>query len=46
VPGNWRRPLAVGAPLLVSSLSLTVHGAIPIALEETYGRAAADVYLT
>jgi hypothetical protein len=42
----WRRPLQVGAPLPTMFLPLTVNAAIPVHLEETYMRAAADVYLT
>lgn len=42
----WRRPLQVGSPLPTMSLPLTVQDAIPVNLEETYMRTAADVYLT
>jgi Protein of unknown function (DUF4058) len=42
----WRRQLVVGAPLPAMPLPLTVHAAIPVNLEETYVRAAADAYLT
>ena len=41
----WRRALAVGQPLPELPLPLTVHDAIPVDLEETYRRAAADAYL-
>jgi hypothetical protein len=41
----WRRPLQVGSPLPTMSLPLTVQAAIPVNLEETYMRTAADVYL-
>lgn len=41
----WRRPLAVGSPLPTISLPLTVHQAVPVDLETTYMRAAADAYL-
>jgi hypothetical protein len=44
--GIWRRPLQVGTPLPTVSLPLTVHAAIPVHLEETYMRTAADVYMT
>jgi hypothetical protein len=42
----WRRSLQVGAPLPKMPLPLTVHAAIPVDLEQTYLRAAADSYLT
>jgi hypothetical protein len=42
----WRRPLAVGQPLPVMVLPLTVETAIRIDLEHTYSRAAADAYLS
>jgi hypothetical protein len=41
----WRRPLTSGATFPALRLPLTVHVAIPVNLEETYMRAAADVYL-
>jgi hypothetical protein len=41
----WRRPLVVGAPLPVLVLPLTVDVALPVDLEQTYLRAAADAYL-
>ena len=42
----WRRPMTVNAPLPSALLPLTVEVAIPIDLEQTYGRAAADAYLS
>jgi hypothetical protein len=42
----WRRPLMVGQPLPTMPLPLTVHNSIQINLEETYGQAAADAYLS
>ena len=42
----WRRPLAVGQPLPVLPLALTVHAAVSIDLEYTYMQAARRVYLT
>lgn len=42
----WRRPLVVGAPLPVLPLPLTVEVQIPVDLEQTYARAAADAYLS
>jgi hypothetical protein len=44
--GIWRRTLAVGSPLPSIHLPITVQSTIPIELEETYMRAAADAYLT
>jgi hypothetical protein len=41
----WRRPLSVSTTFPVMRLPLTVHVAIPVNLEDTYMRAAADVYL-
>jgi hypothetical protein len=41
----WRRPLTVGAVLPVMMLPLTVDARIPVDLEQTYMRAAADAYL-
>ena len=43
--GLWRRPLRVGQPLPALPLSLSVHRAIVIDLEETYQRAAKRAYL-
>ena len=42
----WRRALRVGEPLPNMSLALTVNRSVPIDLEQTYMRAAADAYLT
>jgi hypothetical protein len=42
----WRRPLAVDSPLPTMPLPLTVEQSVPIDLEATYARAAADAYLT
>jgi hypothetical protein len=41
----WRRPLTIAAALPAVPLPLTVEVAIPIDLEQTYSRAAADAYL-
>jgi len=41
----WAEPLTVGQPLPAVSLSLTVHLAVPIDLEETYAAAAENCYL-
>ena len=41
----WRRPLAVGEPLPVLPLALTVHEAVPVDLDHTYREAARRVYL-
>jgi len=41
----WKRPLAVGSPLPTLPLPLTVDLAVPVDLEQTYARAAADAYL-
>jgi hypothetical protein len=41
----WRRPLAVGQPLPVMPLPLTVQFSVAVDLEQTYQRAAADAYL-
>lgn len=41
----WRRPLAVGAPLPTLPLPLEVNVEVPVDLEGTYARAAADGYL-
>lgn len=43
--GIWRRSLAAGQPMPTIPLALTVHLWIPVDLEETYRRAAADAYL-
>lgn len=42
----WRRPLVMGAPLPCMVLPITVNVAVPIDLEQTYTRAAADAYLS
>jgi Protein of unknown function (DUF4058) len=41
----WRRPLQAGTALPTLPLPLTVHTSIPVALEQSYMRAAADAYL-
>lgn len=41
----WRRPLTVGQALPVMALPLTVERSVPVDLEQTYMRAAADAYL-
>ncbi|HVS36297.1 MAG TPA: DUF4058 family protein [Gemmataceae bacterium] len=41
----WRRPLSVGQALPVMPLPLTVETSVPVDLEQTYTRAAADAYL-
>jgi hypothetical protein len=41
----WRRSLAVGEPLPTVPLPLAVGLSIPVNLDETYRRAAADAYL-
>ncbi len=41
----WQRPLQVGAPLPTLPLPLTVHEAVAVDLEQTYTRAATDLYL-
>jgi hypothetical protein len=43
--GLWRRPLTAGQPLPALPLPLSVHRAVMIDLEETYGRAAKRAYL-
>jgi hypothetical protein len=43
--GIWRRPLTAGSPLPVMPLPLTVETTVPVDLEQTYSRAAADAYL-
>jgi hypothetical protein len=42
----WRRPLAVGAALPTIPLPLSVEQAVAIDLDQTYGRAATDAYLS
>ncbi|MBL8797964.1 MAG: DUF4058 family protein [Planctomycetia bacterium] len=42
----WRRPLAVGTALPTIPLPLTTELAVPVDLEQTYLRAAADAYLS
>jgi|SRR5579862_8361638 len=42
----WRRPLTVGLSLPTLPLALSVKQAVPVDLEETYGRAAAAAYLS
>lgn len=42
----WRRPLAIGQPLPMLPLPLTVDLAVMLDLEQTYSRAASDAYLT
>jgi hypothetical protein len=41
----WRSPLAAGQPLPTVPLPLAVQLSIPVDLETTYNRAAADAYL-
>jgi len=41
----WRRPMSVGQPLPTVPLPLAVGLSIPVDLDQTYGRAAADAYL-
>ncbi len=41
----WRRPMTVGVPLPTIPMALTVEQSIPLDLESTYARAAADAYL-
>jgi hypothetical protein len=41
----WRRPLAVGSPLTVMQLPLSVHESVRVDLEDTYQRAAKAAYL-
>jgi hypothetical protein len=43
--GLWRRALSSGAPLPTLPLPLDVHTSVPVDLETTYMRAAADAYL-
>jgi hypothetical protein len=42
----WRRPFAVGAALPPMPLPLTLDSAVPVDLEQTYMRAAADAYMS
>jgi hypothetical protein len=42
---SWRRQLGVGEPLPTLPLALTRELAVPVDLEHTYARAAADAYL-
>jgi Protein of unknown function (DUF4058) len=42
----WRRPLTVGAPLPIMKLPLSIDQAVPVDLEQTYTKAAADAYLS
>jgi hypothetical protein len=44
--GIWRRPLTVGETLPTMMLPITVEVAVPVDLEQTYTRAAADAYLS
>jgi hypothetical protein len=44
--GIWHRPLTVNAPLPSMVLPLDVNLSIPVDLEQTYTRAAADAYLS
>jgi hypothetical protein len=41
----WRRPLTVGDPLPTVRLPINADVAVPLDLEQTYMRAAADAYL-
>lgn len=41
----WRRPLTVGEPLPELPLPLSIGESVPIDLDGTYNRAAADAYL-
>lgn len=41
----WRRPLAVGSPLPVMRLPLSVHESVTVDMEDTYRRAAQAAYL-
>lgn len=43
---HWRRSLTVGEALPTMPLPLSVEVSVPIDLEQTYARAAADAYLT
>jgi Protein of unknown function (DUF4058) len=43
--GIWQRPLTGGAPLPTMQLPINVEVAVPVDLEQTYMRAAADAYL-
>jgi hypothetical protein len=42
----WRRPLEAGATLPTIPLPLTVEQSVLLDLEQTYGRAASDAYLS
>jgi hypothetical protein len=42
----WRRQLRVGEPLPTLPLALNAQQSVPVDLEATYMRAAADAYLT
>ncbi len=42
----WRRPLVIGGPLPQMRLPLSVTADVAVDLEQTYGRATADAYLT
>ena len=41
----WRRPISIGGPLPGLPLPLEVDLEVPVDLEATYARAAADAYL-
>ena len=41
----WRRPLTVGQPLPTIPLPINLDQSVPVDLEQTYTRAAADAYL-
>jgi len=41
----WRRALVPGQPLPTLPLAITVHDVVPVDLDATYSRAAADAYL-
>jgi hypothetical protein len=41
----WRRPLTAEAPLPLMALPLSEETSVPVDLEQTYMRAAADAYL-
>jgi len=41
---TWRRPLTVGSPLPALPLPLSTDQAITLDLDQTYTRAASDVY--
>jgi hypothetical protein len=42
----WRRPLAAGSTLPLTELPLDVDVSVTVDLEQTYARAAADMYLS